>query len=278
MTIQSITYNPNGPGGVGSDGGTFSGGLAAGSASATAASPSGSAGSSQTGAATPARGTTTPAATTQTASAPQQITPSGGSVTDCSGNTWAITADFRIEENGVLVPGGGDSSALAISGCTVYGLSDGENGSKTGWFTMSTVDPTGDQFWNFIGAAPASWSAPAASTTAATPTPTTPRQPTRRRPLDPPPVAGQSTSTDPVQHAQPAQPHQAAASMSLADRSSGLTERRGSPGASTYTPPTWAQRHSYCRPSFRGSIWSAWRQGTGGRLKIRHHLPARSPR
>ena len=197
MTIQSITYNPNGPGGVGSDGGTFSGGLAAGSASATAASPSGSAGSSQTGAATPARGTTTPAATTQSASAPQQITPSGGSVTDCSGNTWAITADFKIEENGVLVPGGGDSSALAISGCTVYGLSDGENGSKTGWFTISTVDPTGDQFWNFIGAAPASWSAPAASTTAATPTPTTTA-------TDPPassipPVAGTKPAPIPVQ-------------------------------------------------------------------------------
>ncbi len=36
MTIQSITYNPNGPGGVGNDGGTYSGGLAeAGTTAAT---------------------------------------------------------------------------------------------------------------------------------------------------------------------------------------------------------------------------------------------------
>ena len=37
MNIQSITYNPNGPGGVGSDGGTYTGGLASASPTATAA-------------------------------------------------------------------------------------------------------------------------------------------------------------------------------------------------------------------------------------------------
>ena len=161
MNIQSITYNPNGPGGVGSDGGTFTGGLAVGGASAGTSGgtlpgqTSGTPATSQPVAATP--GVTKPATSSPATGTPPQITPSDGSVTDCSGNTWAITGDNRIEENGVLVKGGGDTSALAISGCTVYGLSNGENGSKTGWFTMSTVDQAGDQFWNFIGAAPASW-------------------------------------------------------------------------------------------------------------------------
>ncbi len=38
------------------------------------------------------------------------------------------------------VPGGGDTSALTMDGgCTVYGLSNGQNGSKTGWFTLSRL-------------------------------------------------------------------------------------------------------------------------------------------
>ena len=179
MNIQSITYNPNGPGGVGSDGGTFTGGLAVGGASAGTSGgtlpgqTSGTPASSQPVAATP--GVTKPATSSPATGTPPQITPSDGSVTDCSGNTWAITGDNRIEENGVLVKGGGDTSALAISGCTVYGLSNGENGSKTGWFTMSTVDQAGDQFWNFIGAAPASWTnvAPAPANTSPSPAATT---------------------------------------------------------------------------------------------------------
>ena len=133
------------------------------------------------------------AASSPATGTPPQITPSNGSVVDCSGNTWAITGDNRIEENGALVKGGGDTSALAISGCTVYGLSNGENGSKTGWFTMSTVDQAGDQFWNFIGAAPASWTnvAPApANPSPVTPSPSTVPPVAVSAPTPPKPATG----------------------------------------------------------------------------------------
>ncbi len=192
MVIQNITYNPNGPNGVGNDGGTYSGGLAGGGAtSATAAATAATATPTANPATLPASGAlsgtpsaaaTDPPATTAaaTAAAPaattssQQIAPGTGSVTDCSGNTWTITADNRIEENGEPVPGGGDTSALTMDGsCTVYGLSNGNN-SKIGWFTLSSVTP-GNQTWSYMGAtaipptAGATIAAATPSTGAATP-------------------------------------------------------------------------------------------------------------
>ncbi len=74
--------------------------------------------------------TATPAKTATT-SAPAGH-PSIGSVTDCAGNTWTINSNNKILENGTPVLGGGDTAALTLDGsCTVYGLSNGNNSSKS---------------------------------------------------------------------------------------------------------------------------------------------------
>ena len=142
MVIQSITYNPNGPGGVGNDGGTYSGGLAvsgsttsttaatgtnatpatnAAVVASTAATPTTSAAADPPAASADPPATAKPATTAATSAAttPAQITPGSGSVTDCSGNTWSINSNNKILENGYPVPGGGDTSALTMDGgCT----------------------------------------------------------------------------------------------------------------------------------------------------------------
>lgn len=79
----------------------------------------------------------TAAAGAQTTAASTQITPGQGTTTDCDGNTWTINGNNKILENGQPVAGGGDTSALTTVNCVVYGLSNGQNGSTTGWFTLN---------------------------------------------------------------------------------------------------------------------------------------------
>ena len=195
MMIQSITYNPNGPGGVGNDGGTYTGGLAeAGTIAATqpattaavttptptppatatapaATDPPATAGSTPSTPATTAApaAAATPAKTATTSA--QQITPGSGSVTDCAGNTWTINSNNKILENDTPVLGGGDTAALTLDGsCTVYGLSNGNNGSKVGWFTLSSVTPGSNQTWNYMGATAIPPTTGTSTTAAAPPT------------------------------------------------------------------------------------------------------------
>jgi beta-glucanase (GH16 family) len=181
MVIAKVSYTP------GSDG-SYSGGLAGAATAATTAAAVGTNGTAgisdppaaasdppaaTTAAADPPASTATdPSAVTSAATTATPITPGGSSVTDCSGNTWSINANNKILENGVPVPGGGDTSALTMDGgCTVYGLSNGQNGSKTGWFTLSSVTP-GNQTWNYMGATATPPTAGTSSTAAATPSTT----------------------------------------------------------------------------------------------------------
>jgi Cellulase (glycosyl hydrolase family 5)/Glycosyl hydrolases family 16 len=178
MVISKVSYTPG-------SNGSYAGGLAgAATAATTAAAVTPPATSAVVGANgadgtagiadPPAASSDPPAATdppaeTSAATTAMQITPGGSSVTDCSGNTWSINANNKILENGVPVPGGGDTSALTMNaGCTVYGLSNGNNGSKTGWFTLSSVIP-GNQTWNYMGATATPPSAGTSSTDAAAP-------------------------------------------------------------------------------------------------------------
>jgi hypothetical protein len=110
------------------------------------------------------------------------ITPGQGLLSDCSGNVWTINGNNKILENGVAVVGGGDTSQLTMQGCTVMGLSNGQNGSSTNWFTMNSTSPTTTNGWT-VSAAPtgatsttstAAPSTQAATTTPATATPATP--------------------------------------------------------------------------------------------------------
>lgn len=87
--------------------------------------------------------------------ATKDTTPGNGSVTDCSGNVWTVNSANRIEENGALVVGGGDTSKIVMQGCTVMGLSNGENGSSTNWFTMNSANPTSMDRWT-VSSAPIS--------------------------------------------------------------------------------------------------------------------------
>jgi hypothetical protein len=119
-----------------------------------------------------ASSSTTAAANTST----NQILPGGDSVQDCSGNTWAITAGGNVTENGVMVPGGGDTSALTMDGsCTVYGLSAGSRNDLKGWFTLSSTDP-GNQVWSYMGAT-ATPPTPTDNQQTATTTPNSPATP-----------------------------------------------------------------------------------------------------
>ena len=106
-----------------------------------------------------------PAGTEGTTPAAAAITPGQGSVTDCSGNAWTINSNNKILENGQPVVGGGDTASLSIQSCTVYGLSNGQNGSSTNWFTLSSVTAGSARNWA-VSAAP---SGATAVTTAAAP-------------------------------------------------------------------------------------------------------------
>lgn len=90
----------------------------------------------------------------------QDSTPGNGSATDCDGHVWTVNSENRIEEDGDLVMGGGDTSQLIIAGCTIYGKSNGENGSSTNWFTMGSDSPTVVDGWAVSETAP-----PGATTT-----------------------------------------------------------------------------------------------------------------
>ena len=75
----------------------------------------------------------------------QMITPGQGSLTDCSGNVWTISASGSVMEGNTDTPGGGGTSQLAIVNCTIYG----EDASGKGWFTLSS-----DGQWNASAAPP----------------------------------------------------------------------------------------------------------------------------
>ena len=83
----------------------------------------------------------------------QTITPGSGSLTDAGGNTWLITSDGSVQENGQWTPGGGGTAALLIENDTVYGL----DSTGKGWFALS-----GGKYWT-SSAAPAGSTPPAAS-------------------------------------------------------------------------------------------------------------------
>lgn len=97
--------------------------------------------------------------------APSQITPGSGSVTDAQGHVWAITAAGRVTEDGALINGGGDTSALTLVNGVVWGKDNGNDASRAnsgGWFTL------GGSGWN------ASATPPPASSATATAAVTTP--------------------------------------------------------------------------------------------------------
>lgn len=78
-------------------------------------------------------------------SAPSSLSPGHGSVTDCHGHVWTINGDAAILEDSIPVQGGGDTEALLIQGCTVYGKDNGAYGG--GWFTMNSTSPTSVDGW-----------------------------------------------------------------------------------------------------------------------------------
>jgi hypothetical protein len=83
--------------------------------------------------------TTTPASAAVSAAA-NEITPGTGSLTDCQGNVWTISASGSVQENGQWTPGGGGTSALSIQGCSVYGQDNGHDRNTVnsgGWFTLN---------------------------------------------------------------------------------------------------------------------------------------------
>jgi Cellulase (glycosyl hydrolase family 5) len=139
-----------------------SGAVAAATPAATAVASMSAAQTSATGdppVATVASPVTAQAGTTRASVAPATtpaataIAPGQGSVTDCSGNAWTISSNNKILENGQPVVGGGDTASLTIQSCTVYGLSNGQNGSSTNWFTLSSVTPGSARTWA-VSAAP----------------------------------------------------------------------------------------------------------------------------
>jgi poly(3-hydroxybutyrate) depolymerase len=131
-------------------------------------------------AATPA--STEPASVSPTIStAAAQISPGKGTATDCSGNTYQITADGSVLENGnTWVPGGGGTQALTMSGCEVMG----EGIGNQGWFTLSSDGG----YWT-TSAAPSATAT--AAPAAATPTAAAATAPTAGDPpaADPPAIA-----------------------------------------------------------------------------------------
>jgi parallel beta-helix repeat protein len=110
--------------------------------------------------------TNSAASVSATTSSPTTITPGSGTVTDAAGNTYVITSDGSILENGTTwVAGGGGTSALTIVNGTVYGQ-DARTGdwlafSASGQNWTASAAPTGI-------AAPASTQSAPATTTAGT--------------------------------------------------------------------------------------------------------------
>jgi hypothetical protein len=94
-----------------------------------------------------------PVSTAAAPQSPKTTFPGQGSVTDCNRNTWTITSNNKILENGRPVLGGGDTASLTIQNCTVYGLSNGQNSTSTSWFAMNSPNPTGTDGWA-VSAAP----------------------------------------------------------------------------------------------------------------------------
>lgn len=122
--------------------------------------------------------TPAPAPATQPAAAitTQDPTPGDGEYAkDCSGNIWTVSSNNKILENNVAVVGGGDTDQLLVQGCTVYGHSNGQNGSSVGWFTMGSTNPTSTDGWTAsaapAGVATTQSAAPAPAATTTTPTP-----------------------------------------------------------------------------------------------------------
>jgi hypothetical protein len=90
--------------------------------------------------------TIAPAATTTIASAAtatNTIGPGQGDATDAQGNTYAISSDGSIMENGnTPVPGGGGTSQLVIVGGVIYGKDSGHGPvNPGGWFSF------GNGYW-----------------------------------------------------------------------------------------------------------------------------------
>jgi hypothetical protein len=81
----------------------------------------------------------TPNATGQTPASTDVVSPGQGSATDAQGNTYAITADGSILENGnTWLPGGGGTSQLVIVNGVIYGKDNGSGPvNPGGWFTFS---------------------------------------------------------------------------------------------------------------------------------------------
>ena len=68
------------------------------------------------------------------------LAPGQGSVTDCNGTTWTISADGHVMQGSMEVTGGGGTLALQLVGCTVWGQDNGNPGNNSpspgGWFTL----------------------------------------------------------------------------------------------------------------------------------------------
>lgn len=109
----------------------------------------------------------TPAA--KTVAATPALTPGKGSVTDCNGTVWTVSADGHVMQGSTVVPGGGDTSAVQLVGCTVYGQDNGDDPSRAnagGWFTLGGGGWTASAAPTAASASPA---APAVATAAVAP-------------------------------------------------------------------------------------------------------------
>lgn len=148
--------------------------IAADLGSAPAAAPSGT---TSPVAGTPAALATTAGATGASTTAPAQtlsaaLTPGKGSVTDCNGTVWTVSASGNVMKGSTIVPGGGDTAALQLVGCTVYGQDNGKPGHSSpnpgGWFTLNGTGWTTSAAPTAAGAQPATTAA-AKTTTANAP-------------------------------------------------------------------------------------------------------------
>ena len=94
------------------------------------------------------------------------LAPGQGSVTDCNGTTWTISADGHVMQGSLAVTGGGGTSALQLVGCTVWGQDNGNPGNNSpspgGWFTL------GDDGWDISPTPPPAAGSAAAAADAAT--------------------------------------------------------------------------------------------------------------
>lgn len=67
------------------------------------------------------------------------LTPgSGGALKDAAGNTWTLTSDGDVDENGTPVPGGSNTAGFTIFNNAEYGL----DASGTGWYTYAPSTQT----------------------------------------------------------------------------------------------------------------------------------------